>query len=74
MIQEFQLKLAPSQANDIEYIKTKVAEIANISATSITVCKVLKRSIDARNRQIVMNTKVFAVWDEEYNGNESILP
>jgi len=74
MKQEFQLKLAPSQANDIEYIKINVAALANINPTSITACKVMKRSIDARNRQIAINLKVFVVWDEEYNGNEAILP
>ena len=74
MVQEFELKLSPSQANDEIYIKKRIASIAKIQTQNLTAVKVTKRSIDARNKQISINIKVFAVWDEPFNGLEKIEP
>jgi len=74
MIEEFSLKLSPSQANDAEFLKKRIASLAKVNPTSLTAVKVIKRSIDARNKQISINLRVFAVWDEVYEGIDHIEP
>jgi len=74
MKQECNLKLSPAQAADPNYIAKRVATIIHKPLGDITACKILKRSIDARNRQITINLKVLAVWDEQYNEANHIAP
>ena len=74
MIEEFSLRLSPSEAVDNSFIKKNVSELANTNQKNISAVKVIKRSIDARNRQIAINLRVLTVWDEEYDGSNSIEP
>lgn len=74
MIQEFTLKLSPAEANNISFVKTQVAQQANIPASDIHDVKVTKRSIDARGRRIVVQLKVHAAWGDTLSVDSTITP
>jgi len=74
MIEEFTLKLTPSQAANNNYITNKVSTLAKTNTSNITAVKIIKRSIDARGKQIAINLKVLAVWDEKFYGGSQIEP
>jgi len=74
MIEEFSLKLSPSQAANMNYITNKVSTLAKTNVSNITAVKILKKSIDARNKQITINLRVLAVWNEEFDGKNYIEP
>lgn len=58
MQKDIELRLPPQQAADMQSIKTISAKLAGINPTEITSLKVLRRSIDARQRSIFINLKV----------------
>ncbi|MGN0282884.1 MAG: NAD(P)/FAD-dependent oxidoreductase [Prevotella sp.] len=58
MIQEFQIRVFPHIAASSATIKEHVAREKGIDARTITEVRVLKRSIDARHRQIFVNLSV----------------
>ncbi len=58
MIQEFQLRVLPEQAASEQNITTYVAREEGIDRASIKSVRVLKRSIDARQRTVMVNLKV----------------
>lgn len=58
MINEYQIRVLPQIAASEETIKQYVAEEQGIDARAITSIRVLKRSIDARQRTIYVNLKV----------------
>lgn len=71
MIQEYQLRVLPEQAANEQSIKTYIAREKAIAPSDITAIRVLKRSIDARQRTIYINLKVGVYInevpkDEEY--------
>lgn len=64
MIKEYQLRLLPQQAADEEAIKAALAQEKGIDERTITHVRVLRRSIDARQRTIYINVKVRAYINE----------
>ncbi len=58
MIQEFQLRILPEQAASEQNIASYLAREEGIDRASIQSVRVLKRSIDARQRTIMVNVKV----------------
>lgn len=64
MIQEIQLRLLPEQAASEQALKQVVARETGHDASSIEAVRVLKRSIDARQRTVFVNLKVRAFIDE----------
>lgn len=58
MIQEFQLRVLPEQAVNEQAIKQYIEHEKGIEAREITAIRILKRSIDARQRTIFVNLKV----------------
>ncbi len=52
MIQEINIRVKPSIIEDSEELKKTFAEELNISVQQIIEFKILKRSIDARSRNI----------------------
>ena len=58
MIQEINIRVKPSIIEDSEELKKTFAEELNISVQQIIEFKILKRSIDARSRNIVFQLKV----------------
>lgn len=58
MIEEYQLRALPEQAADEERIRQFVAREKGLDVRTIKAVRVLKRSIDARQRTIYVNLKV----------------
>lgn len=75
MIQEFQIRVQPVVAYNEHNIRQFVAEDKGIDARTITAVRVLKRSIDARQRTIYVNLTVRLYinempQDDEYRHTE----
>jgi len=58
MIQEYQLRILPEQAANEQSIKLFISKDKGIDARTIKAIRVLKRSIDARQRTIYVNLKI----------------
>ena len=55
MIREYQVRLTPQQAYSNETIAAWLAQNEGFDVRTVTHIRVLKRSIDARQRQIFVN-------------------
>lgn len=64
MIQEYQIRILPEQAANEEGIKRYLAKEKGLDARTLNKVRVLKRSIDARQRTIFVNLKVRAYINE----------
>lgn len=60
MIQEYQLRVLPEVAANEQRIKEYLIQEKGVSARDITATRILKRSIDARQRTIFVNLTVRA--------------
>ena len=58
MIQEYQIRILPEQAANEQSIKLFISKDKEIDARTIKALRVLKRSIDARQRTIYVNLKI----------------
>ena len=58
MIQEYQIRILPEQAANEQSIKLFISKDKGIDVRTIQAIRVLKRSIDARQRTIYVNLKV----------------
>ena len=64
MTREYQLRVLPQVASNSEHIKRYIAEEHGLDMRTLTSVRVLKRSIDARQRTIYVNLKV-RVYENE---------
>ncbi len=64
MIQEYQLRVLPEVAANEQRIKEYLIQEKGVNARDITAMRVLKRSIDARQRTIFVNLTVRAYLNE----------
>lgn len=64
MIQEYQIRILPEQAANEECIKRYLAKEKGLDVRTLNKVRVLKRSIDARQRTIFVNLKVRAYINE----------
>ena len=64
MIQEYQLRLFPEIAASEQRLKEYLSAEKGINLRSINAARILKRSIDARQRTIFVNLKVRAYINE----------
>lgn len=64
MIQEFQIRILPEQAASEEGIKRYLSKEKGLDVRTLNQVRVLKRSIDARQRTIFVNLKVRAYINE----------
>ena len=64
MIQEYQIRILPEQAAREEGIKRYLAKEKGLDVRTLNQVRVLKRSIDARQRTIFVNLKVRAYINE----------
>ena len=64
MIQEYQIRILPEQAASEEGIKRYLAKEKGLDVRTLNQVRVLKRSIDARQRTIIVNLKVRAYINE----------
>jgi uncharacterized FAD-dependent dehydrogenase len=74
MIQQTSLKLLPSQAASDDAIISQAAIALGINKTSITGFHLLKRSIDARSRQVYFMLTVKVFIDEPFIERERVIP
>ena len=58
MIQEYQLRVLPELAANEQQLKAYVAREKGVNIKSINAIRILKRSIDARQRTIFVNLKI----------------
>ena len=75
MIQEYQIRILPEQAASEEGIKRYLAKEKGLDVRTLNQVRVLKRSIDARQRTIFVNLKVRAYinefpQDDQYVGTD----
>ena len=66
MQQEIQLQLSPKDAADAATIQVELARNLSISPKKINGFQILKKSIDARKREIKINLKLKAFIDEPF--------
>ena len=64
MIEEYQIRILPEQAASEEGIKRYLAKEKGLDVRTVNQVRVLKRSIDARQRTIFVNLKVRAYINE----------
>ena len=65
MTQEFQIRVLPEQAASEQGIRQFLQDEKGLSAHEVKAVRVLKRSIDARQRTIFVNLKVRAYVNEQ---------
>ncbi len=74
MIQELQLRVSPRTAVSMGDIASHIAKHNDIPAQSISGIRVLKRSIDARQRNVVVNLKVRVYINEPMTQDYLVPP
>ncbi len=74
MIKEYQLRVTPETAAKADELKRTIALEKNIPADEITHVDILKRSIDARQKDVVINLKVNVYVGEPYRHEPVTLP
>ena len=67
MKKQLTLKVKPSEAADDNYLKKIVAVEAGCKASDITGYSILRKSIDARSRQVYVNLSIEAFIKEPYH-------
>ena len=72
MIQELQLRVMPQVAADSSLLRQYLAEEHGVTPNTLTAIRVLKRSIDARQRIIFVNLKVRLYINEKPADDEYI--
>ncbi len=65
MTHEYQLRVLPQQAASLQALKTYVAGEYGFDVRTVTAVRILKRSIDARQRTIFVNLKVRVYVNEQ---------
>lgn len=58
MIQDIQLRLSPKEAADPDLLKKALAKVLKIKPTEIRDSRIVRRSIDARKRNVIINVTV----------------
>ena len=70
MIKEFQIRVVPEVAAQEDRLKTYLAEEQGVDVRTIFGVRILKRSIDARQRQVYVNLKVRVYVNEQPHDDE----
>ena len=65
MINEYQIRVQPHQAANEQSIIRYIAQIKGLDARTIKAVRVLKKSIDARQRTIFINLTIRVFINEE---------
>ena len=74
MQQEFQLQVKPEEAQDQELLKLFVARSNKLLVSDITHVEIVKRSIDARQKNVKINLKVRAYIKEKFIEKQVEIP
>jgi len=70
MINEYQLRVLPQVAASADYLRKYIAEEQGLALSALKAVRILKRSIDARQRTIFVNLKVRAYINEQPTEDE----
>lgn len=70
MLQEYQLRILPEQAAGEQAVKRYISREKGLALNDITAIRVLKRSIDARQRTVYVNLKVRVYLNEQPDNDE----
>jgi uncharacterized protein len=73
MIREVEIKLLPSQADDVFLVKQAAARLVNLPIEKIEDAVIIRRSIDARGRQPLVIIRVAVCIGEQYKGEAAII-
>ena len=73
MVNEYQLRILPEQAASEQSLKTYISREKGLDIRTINAVRVLKKSIDARQRTIYVNVKVQVFINEVPDTQEYIL-
>lgn len=73
-IKELQLRVNPKTAYTDNLLRQYIAQQENISVDDISLVKIVKRSIDARQRQVMVNLKVRTYIGEQPESTSLISP
>ena len=73
-IKELQLRVNPKTAYTDSLLRQHIAQQENISVDDISLVKIVKRSIDARQRQVMVNLKVRTYIGEQPENTSLIYP
>lgn len=74
MYQEIQIRLRPEEAENEELLKKAVAEIAGIAVERIVHVNVVKRSVDARQKVVLLNLLVGVHVDRMEEREKVFIP
>jgi uncharacterized FAD-dependent dehydrogenase len=74
MQQEFQIQVSPEVAQDNEQLKRYVAETQKINFDEIKHVEIVKRSIDARQKNVKINLRVTVFIKETYTEPDLEIP
>ncbi|MDZ7757016.1 NAD(P)/FAD-dependent oxidoreductase [Rhodohalobacter sp.] len=74
MIKEYQLRVDPETAAKRELLERYLSQEKNIPMDEINHIEILKRSIDARQKDVIINLKVNVYVGEEYEEEPITLP
>ena len=58
MIQEINIRIAPQFIENLDYIKKATAKQLNISVEKVTEIKILKKSVDARSKNVLYQLRI----------------
>lgn len=72
MIQEYQIRVLPEQAASEQAVKEFLVADKGLDARSVTHVRVLKRSIDARQKRVMVNLKVRVYMGEMPEDDEYV--
>lgn len=74
MIKELELRVNPEVAGEPDELLKYVSGVGNIASHRIHHVRVIRRSIDARGRQVKINLKILVYIDEDYREENIPLP
>lgn len=74
MIEEYQIRVTPRTAASNDEIVRSIAQNKHIAPSRIKGVRIIKRSIDARKRNVMVNLKVRTYIDEEVRQDYLIAP
>ena len=74
MLKEFNLRVQPEEADNIEAVKKQLVNSLGLVYERITSIKILRRSIDARQKKIWINLRVAVGLDGEEIPVDELVP
>jgi len=73
MQQQLTLKLLPSEASSPDLVRAYASSALSVTGSSVTGYHILKRSIDARSRQVWVNLTILVYVNEPFHDRQHVL-